>query len=164
MLLLPEVETCLDDYINDIDNEADPMDVLSALAEQGNGAAFARQAAEIAWDAYPPQEIARAVQLALAAGAPLTARHLSAEGYRLYPEDAELAKMARILAPPKVLGTSPANPSTGLDLEWLRRHATEYQGQWVALNKGEFLAAAPSAHALKTLLPHIQGIFVTRVA
>lgn len=162
MLLSPEVETYVAD--DSADDEADPLALLSALAEQGDGPAFARLAAEVAWDAYPPAEIARAVRLALAAGAPLPARQISAAGHRLYPEDAELAKMAYILAPPKVLGTSPANPSTSLDLEWLRRHAVEYQGQWVALNKGQFLAAAPSARALKALLPPIQGVFVTRVA
>lgn len=143
--------------------EIDPLDGLVALAEQGDGPTFAWRAAQIAWENYPPQAIADAVHLALSVGASLTARQLSAEGQHLYPKDAELAKLARILAPPRVTGTCPADPSANLDLEWLRRHAAEYRGQWVALKQGEFLATAPSAQALKALLPPTQGIFVTRV-
>lgn len=158
------VPVMLTNFTRDTTGEADPLGLLVALAEQGDGPAFARQAAEIAWDVYPPQDIARAVRLALAAGAPLTARQLSVEGYHLYPEDAELAKMAHILAPPKVLGTSPANPSRRLDQEWLRHHAHEYRGQWIALKDGALVAAAPTAKQLKSLVPEMNSILVTRVA
>ncbi len=162
MLLSAEVET---DIAGDsVTAEADPLALLNALAEQGDGPAFARLAAGVAWDVYPPAEIARAVRLALAAGAPLSARQISAEGHRLYPEDAELAQMAHILAPPKVLGTSPANPTRYLDQQWLQRHAHEYRGQWLALKDGTLLAAAPTAKQLKTMLPPMNGILVTRVA
>lgn len=158
------VPVMLTNFTRDITGEADPLGLFVALAEQGDGAAFARQAAEIVWNVYPPQDIARAVRLALAAGAPLTARQISAEGHQLYPEDAELAKMARILAPPKLLGTSPANPSRRLDQEWLRHHAHEYRGQWLALKDGVLVAAAPTAQQLKSLVPEMNGVLVTRVA
>lgn len=151
-------------FTRDGTGEADSLVMLAALAEAQNGPAFARQVAGMAWDAYTPREIAQVVRWALAAGTLLPARHISAEGHRLYPEDEELAHMARVLAPPKVLGVSPANPSAGQDLEWLCQHASEYRGQWIALKNGEFLAAAPTARELKAMLPRIQGIFVTRVA
>lgn len=159
-----EIRPVLPAFKHDVTGEADPLATLTALAEARNGSAFAHAVAAMAWDAFTPGEIAQAVRLALAAGAFSPARYISAEGHRLYPEDAELANMARILAPPKVLGTRPANPSAGRDLEWLRQHASEYRGQWLALKDGQFLAAASTARELQAALPRIQGIFVTRVA
>lgn len=151
-------------FTRDGTGKADPLAELAALAKSQNGSAFARQVAGIAWDAYAPHEIAQVVQLALAAGAPLPARHISAEGHRLYPEDTELANIARILAPPKVLGKGSANPSRRLDQEWLRQHAHEYRGQWLAIKDGELLAAAPTARELKVLIADMEGMLVTRVA
>lgn len=158
------VRAVLTEFTRDITGKPDPLAQLAALAEAQDGAAFVRQVADMVWEAYSASEITQVVRWALAAGAFLSARHISAEGYRLYPEDAELANMDRILAPPKVLGTSPANPSAGRDLEWLCQYASEYRGQWVALRSGEFLAAAPTARELKAALPPVQGVFVTRVA
>lgn len=158
------VRAVLTEFTRDVTGKPDSLAQLAALAEAQDGPAFARQVAGMNWDIHAASEIAQVVRWALAAGAPLPARHISAEGHRLYPEDVELANMARILAPPKVLGVSPANPSAGRDLEWLRQHADEHRGQWVALRNGDFLAAAPTARELKAVLPRIQGIFVTRVA
>src|SRR5258708_17322119 len=63
----------------------------------------------------------RGVNQALEDGAHMLARNLSDEGHRAFPENEELAQMARILAPPKVLNAHlPPNPSVAMNVQWVR--------------------------------------------
>lgn len=76
-------------------------------------------------------------------GADWLASDLAALGPRHHPEDEALARAARILSPPQVVGTSPA---TGTALFWVahtwaKEHAEEYRGKWVLLKGEELLAA-----------------------
>lgn len=158
------VRAVLTEFTHDVTGKPDPLAQLAALAEAQDGQAFARQVAAMVWEAYSASEIAQMVRWALTAGAFLQARRISAEGHRLYPENTELANMARILAPPKVLSKGSANPSRHLDQEWLRQHAHEYRGQWLAIKDGKLLAAASTARELKSLIADTKGMLVTRVA
>lgn len=137
---------------------------LAIAAEMGSEATFLQAANEIDWLQHPAADFAQAVRLALAAGAHLFARNLAAEGARLYPDHSELQKMARILAPPRVVSTdAPPSPSLRANQDWLRAHVNEYRGQWVALLDGSLVAVAPSARELKGRLDSTEGLMVTRV-
>jgi hypothetical protein len=137
---------------------------LEIVAGEGDEVAFVRAVGQIDWLQRPAADFARAVRLALAAGAHLLARKLAAQGARLYPDHRELQKMSQILAPPRVLRTNlPANTSARANLAWMRAHAAEYREQWVALKDGALLASAPTARELKQQLPTTDGLFLTRV-
>lgn len=145
-------------------NGRDSIDILEIVAEAGDETAFVQAASEIDWSQRPATDFARAVRSALAAGAHLLARKLADYGHRLYPNHEELAKMAHILAPPRAMRAHlPPEPSVRANLEWMRAHAVEYQGQWVALKDGVLLATAPTARELKDKLPTTYGLFLTRV-
>lgn len=89
------------------------------------------------------------------------ARQLAALGVKLYPDDAELKTAVRVLAPPKVIATNrPANPQSVANAEWLRNNSMNYQGQWIALKKGEFLGTAASR---KQLVEQLVGIDLSDV-
>src|SRR5438105_15313191 len=99
---------------------------------------------------------------ALKQGEHLRARELAMSGAAEFPDDPYLAKAGRILAPPKVIGHYPPNPKAGLDVKWLKQHAHEYAGQWVALNEGEFIGAADELDDLLANYDVPKGCFVAR--
>jgi hypothetical protein len=57
--------------------------------------------------------------------------------------------LADASAPPTVKTVSIVDRSRGAEFDWLRAHAREYPGQWVALDGGRLLGVAPD---LKELL------------
>jgi len=160
----PSEATVLPTALDATEDSGDGMAFLEIVAEIGDEAAFVRAIGQIDWLQRPAADFVRAVHLALAAGAHLLARRLAAQGAKLYPDHREVQKMARILAPPRVLRTNlPSDTSVRANLEWLRAHAAEFRGQWVALKDGAFLASAPTARELKGQLPTTDGLFLTRV-
>ena len=137
---------------------------LEAAAEMGDEAAFVRAAERIDWPQRPPVDFVRAVRLALAAGAHLFARNLAAEGARLHPDHLELSKMANILAPPRIVNADiPATPSVRANQVWLRHHADEFKGQWVALREGTLLAAGATAREVWDRLDSTDGVMLTKL-
>jgi hypothetical protein len=72
------------------------------------------------------------------------ARTLARELAAAWPEDRRVQHWARVLAPPRVLGTSPASGcNLPAEHEWLRAHAAEYPGCWIAVQEGRLIAASP---------------------
>lgn len=145
----------------------DSEDVMAALeiaAEAGNETAFLQATSKVDWLQRPATDFVRAVRLALAAGAHLFARNLAAEGARLHPDYLELCKMANILAPPRIINADiPATPSVRANQAWLRHHADEFKGQWVALREGTLLAAGATAREVWDHLENTDGIMLTKV-
>lgn len=145
----------------------DSEDVMAALeiaAEAGNETAFVQTASGIDWLQRPAADFVRAVRLALAAGAHLLARNLAAEGSRLYPGHLELCKMANILAPPRIVNADiPATPSVRANQAWLRHHADEFKGQWVALREGTLLAAGATGREVWDRLESTDDVMLTKV-
>ena len=142
------------------------MDKLEAASRARDEQDFVSVADRIAWDKRPAEDILNAVQLSLFAGAHLKARQLAMLGADYYPDHVELQKYARILAPPKVLSSSlPADPGGGADIRWLKTHAGEYRGQWVALKAGELLVSANTMDELVRIIgnPKGTGILITKV-
>ncbi|MBI4675688.1 MAG: hypothetical protein HY741_28940 [Chloroflexi bacterium] len=106
----------------------------------------------------------RAIKKALAEGAYLHARVLSAEGARRYPKHALLGRYATALAPPRIIGSAPA---TKTDLRankaWIEKHGSRYSGKWIALRDGTLLGVADTLQDLADALGNTQGILLTKV-
>jgi hypothetical protein len=140
------------------------MDALEAAAEAQDGGRFDRVIKGIDWESRNEEDILRAIPLALAAGALVTARELSTLGARLFPANGQLGKFADILAPPRVVGTRPARES-GIreNRDWLKAHSDEYRGKWVALRSGVLVGVADSPDELRKLGLIVEDTLVTRV-
>jgi hypothetical protein len=139
---------------------------LETTAQAGDEVDFVQSVAAINWYKRSAKDFERAIRLALQAGALLMARQLSELGAQRYPDHAKLQKFARILAPPRVIDAHlPPDPNAGADIEWLKTHADEYRGQWVAIQGGELLASAPTMQELAAIIgnPKGTGILVTKV-
>ena len=160
----PSDVTVFPDTLDTTEYSGDDMAALAIAAEEGDEATFLQIANQIDWLERPAVDFAHAVRLALAAGAHLFARNLAARGARLHPDHSELQKMARILAPPRTVRANlPPDPSVRPNIEWLRTHAAEYRGRWVALQSGALVASSPTARGLREKLATTKGLFVTRV-
>jgi len=146
------------------EDSEDVMAVLEIAAEMGDEAAFVRAAERIDWSQRPAVDFVRTVRLALAAGAHLVARNLATQGARLHPDHPELHKMAHILAPPRIVNADiPPTPSVRADQAWLRDHADEYKGQWVALREGTLLAVGAAAREVWGHLESTDDVMLTKV-
>jgi hypothetical protein len=143
---------------------ADDMAWLEVAAVTGDEGLFIQAMKQIDWSKQSDTEWARAVHLALAAGARLAARQLAAAGTQRYPHHPELRKMSQVLAPPRVLNAHlPPEPSLKANIEWLQVHAAEYSGLWVAVRKGTLLAAAPTLRELNAQIKDRTGVLITKV-
>jgi hypothetical protein len=139
-------------------------EALGMAAQTGDESAYLRIAGLIDWSLCSSADFVRAVRLALTAGAHLFARDLAAQGTRLYPEHLELQKMAHVLAPPRVVDADiPPTPSVRATQDWLRDHAGEHKGQWVALREGTLLATGTTASEVWNRLESTDGVMLTRV-
>jgi hypothetical protein len=104
---------------------------------------FKKVADEIDWTAESPAIMKEAIDLAFARGCFRIAAYLAAKGHALFPADATLERIDYVVNIPKeVFKWTPANPDTGKSIRWLEEHGSEYEGQWVAIRKGELLMAA----------------------
>jgi len=146
-----------------IANGEDRLSQLARAAEAGDAQAFVTAYQAIDWATRTADEVERAIQWALAAGAHLAARALATNGAAQYPDAAELQKAARILAPPKLLRRLPADPTIRANHEWLRSHRLDYHGQWVALRNGQLLANGDSLQALTAVCEISPEILFTKV-
>jgi len=140
------------------------MGLLEGAAESEDESVFLSIAKAIDWTTRLPEDLLRAIHLALRVGAFSKARELSAEGVRLYPHNPELQKYARLLAPPKVVRSDLApTPSVKANRNWLKEHIQSYKGRWVALRNGELQGAANSLDELVEQLGDTKGMLLTRV-
>jgi hypothetical protein len=144
--------------------EDEAMARLDAAATAGDERAFLAAKDAVDWETRPAADFLRAIQLALSAGAHMAARNLAAQGVQRFPHHSELAKYARILAPPRVIRT-PARPNAGLraNRDWLMTHGTQYCGQWVALREGQLLGVGDSLDSVITQVGATDGILFTKV-
>lgn len=74
------------------------------------------------------------------------ARRLAPELAAKWPDSPEVQHMARGLEPPRILPSRPGPRARRLDKEheWLRQHAREYPGRWLAVYHDRLIAADPS--------------------
>jgi hypothetical protein len=112
---------------------------------------------------YPAGLGVGVIRLALEAGASLAARELPATALELFGDDREVQRFARILAAPtRVADESTAGPSNRINREWLKTHASEYTGQWVALRDGHLIDTANSLRELTDKVGHTTRALLTR--
>jgi hypothetical protein len=73
------------------------------------------------------------------------ARELVNEFAERFPESERLRKLADIIRPPRIVPSPPLERiDRRPDFEWLKRHATEYRGEWLVLGHGRLWGHAPS--------------------
>jgi hypothetical protein len=111
--------------------------------------AFAFLTRTIDWSTHGAAELTRAIDLALALDMVPLARDLAQQGNRLFPEDQRVQQAMTVLAPPIVVGTYPAQ-ETNLEAsqQWIEEQASQYKGQWIAVQNGLLLGSAPTLQAL----------------
>ncbi|MEW6718335.1 MAG: hypothetical protein AB1345_12660 [Chloroflexota bacterium] len=137
---------------------------LQRAANAGDEHAFLQAENAIDWETRPPKEILQGVQFALAAGAHLAARRIASQGASRFPNDEQIQRYVRVLAPPRIVSkeTSPRSDLKA-NRDWLQAHRNEYQGQWIALRNGELLGAAQSLRELKDQVGNTEKIFFMKV-
>jgi hypothetical protein len=69
--------------------------------------------------------------------------------------DPMIVRLRKMLAAPVTKTSQKRDIDRTLDYQWIRDHAQDYRGQWVALDKGELLAAAAS---LRELLDRVKPL------
>jgi hypothetical protein len=93
-----------------------------------------------------PESFIEEIVAALGFGAEKRAREITEQGLALYPDHEKLQKYRHFLRPARSRvvsgGRNAGDPRPSY--EWIKRHSSEYRGQWVALYKGELMAASPS--------------------
>lgn len=122
---------------------------LEKAFETADHRAFALLTRTIDWSTHGAADLTRAIDLALALDMVRLARDLARQGSRLFPEDQRVQQAMMVLAPPVVVSTYPTQ-ETNLETsqQWLEAHASQYQGQWIAVQHGMLLGAAPTRQAL----------------
>ena len=74
-------------------------------------------------------------------------------------DEPSLRRWRSLLAPPRVTATQRRDTDRRREYTWLRTHGLEYRGQWVALDAGRLLAAAPSLRELRERLKDCSARF-----
>ena len=97
-------------------------------------------------------EIETMVRQLLARERVLAARKLVAAVPSDYSANQPLRRLRVVLSEPVVRRRLPVQTKRSGDIDWLRRNAAEYSGQWVAVADGELLAADESLASLRRSL------------
>jgi Arc/MetJ-type ribon-helix-helix transcriptional regulator len=141
-------------------------DALHVLQEHADRQGAHRHPDETHADTPPqsPDDYLQALARALRTGEFGHARQLAIAGAARYPDHAELAKSARVLAPPTVTRASrPHTADIQANRAWLKAHRQDYAGQWIALRDGHLLAAAPSFDALVAHVDETHDVLMTKL-
>ncbi len=94
------------------------------------------------------EEFVEAIRFLLAEGKAGPARRTAAEGAARFPEHSGLAKTNRVLNPTRIVSGAADAPDRKQEFAWLREHATQYHGSWVALLKDQLLASGETLEAV----------------
>lgn len=106
-------------------------------------------------DLSSPEAGLRCLRRLLATGQGESARSFVLDLVARYPDSEAIAHFARVLAPP-VTRAVPGRQGRSLDQDyaWLREHAQEYPGCWLAVYQNDLISAAPE---LKTVLAQLRA-------
>ena len=93
-----------------------------------------------------PESFLEEILVALGLGAEKRARRITEEGLAFYPNHEKLLQYRHFLRPAgsRVVPGGPNAGDPRPSYEWIKRHSGEYRGNWVALFKGELIAASES--------------------
>jgi hypothetical protein len=102
---------------------------------------------------------------ALACGNVEQARAMAERGFRSFPESDGLRRISEALSKPRLLQRGiPVREGVALNQQWLRNHAEQYRGQWVAVSSGQLLGAAPTLSELREVVVINPDMLVTKIA
>jgi len=132
---------------------------LEAAVQANNHGAFLAQLEGVDWSAHTPDDLLRAIQLALSLNLVWPGRDLAAQGLRLFPDHEPLRRAARVFEPPTTRMSRNSAPPKGTkeSHNWMRDHAHEYRGQWIAVNQGRLLGAARTLDELRPLIDQAES-------
>ena len=93
-----------------------------------------------------PESSLEEIRTALGLGAEKRAREITERGLALFPDHGTLQQYRHFLRPARswVVPGGPDVNDPRPSYEWIKRHSSEYRGLWVALDKGELVAASKS--------------------
>jgi hypothetical protein len=118
------------------------------------------------WAERQPNELLKAIDLALDLDMTALAISLAQQGGQIFPDNERVQQMARRVSPLGIQVDRDAPHHMGIkqSSDWLNNHADEYRGQWVAIREGILIAAAPTLAELETLMgDNDDHTLVTRV-
>lgn len=124
---------------------------LKQLIAAADHRAFMHQLEVQNWSDHHPDTLLAASTLALGLNLVTPALRLVQQGVEWFPNHPGIQAAARVLAPPRIIEIGQRAPTQGVaaSADWIDAHASDYRGQWVAVNQGQFLAAAPTLQALR---------------
>ena len=116
---------------------------LKELARSGDIQGFVTRVQRIDWSTRQPEELLKALDLALSLELSRLAIDLAQQAGRLFPNHERAQQAAKVLAPP-VARVVEGLHTKGLDASeaWVYEHANEYHGLWIAVREGKLLGAA----------------------
>jgi hypothetical protein len=122
---------------------------LKRAAENHDPRSLAQGARAIQWWMRPSTELMQTIDLALSLDMLSLAKQLARCGQTLFPNEKRFQRLSAVLSPPVVLGPRQGQPmNLAAPQEWLRRHASEYRNQWVAVKGGHLLGVASTLKEL----------------
>lgn len=68
----------------------------------------------------------------------------------------EIRRLRRMLTPPVVRFSERRDVDRRREFAWLREHASEYKGQWIAIDEHRLVAAAPTLRELRARLRELK--------
>jgi len=126
--------------------------VLEEIIAEGMPRLFVALVEAVDWSTRRPDELTAAIDLALQQGMSNLTLRLAHLGGRLFPNHERIQRAAQVFAPATA---QPARlpPAKGLEAsrKWVREHADEYRGQWVAVGDGQLVGVAPRLEELEAV-------------
>ncbi len=127
--------------------------LLEEYAQAGERQQFVALAKTVDWSVCKPEELLRTIDLALSLELSTLAIKLAQQGKRLFPKHERIQQAAQVLTPPVGReGTTSYVQNLSTSQLWLREHAPEYRGRWVAVREGELVATGESLQELTTVI------------
>jgi hypothetical protein len=128
----------------------DAIGRLEEAANKGDEPAFLKYLEKVKWQDQTAAGVVRSIKLAFRVGAFKAACHIASEGMKFHADNVDIQKYARILSPViREAETHRAvNTDTRSNRQWLKEHAGQYRGKWIALRNGELIGASPSLDTL----------------
>jgi hypothetical protein len=126
--------------------------LLSAIEEAAakeNRETFSLIVKKVDWSMRQPYELVRTIDLSLSLDMVPLAMELVSMAKRIFPSDKKIEVLARIISPPRAIGTRPSQ-SIGIDKskKWIKQNSFKYKGKWIAVQNGELLGDAPTLKEL----------------
>ena len=144
--------------------EEDGLTRLERAASARDARAFERILRSISWETRPRSDFLGAIRLGLGIGAYAAVQRVACLGKEHHPDDEQLQRFARVLAPPTVTRRkASSDPTIRANRDWLMSHADEYRGKWVGLMNGELLDYDDSYDELIARVGAAEDILITTV-